>query len=230
MIRIIHEYPHLPEGLLADVRGLRDLVDEAELYVSLAEGEDSCAVVLLCRDEAQYAGVLADLDRFPVYHEIVRDGVTEIYRRERYGLEDNMWVPVAGRQPSIVWPADGAVRIVISYAVESNEEMRALTAREIADTRREPGCLVYSWFENVELPDHLLLLELWEDQRLYDLHWSGRMATTDYRGTSGRTARTPDRGERTLEFYRRQEFSLHYGRMLPASADDYSDSVIWPSR
>ena len=146
--------------------------------------------------------------------------VTECYQQEQFTLTDNVWVPLDRPHPAISWPGRGAVSVIIHTACEENNNWRELTAAEIAETRREPGCEFYAWFENINAPCDLLLLETWATGQLYDVHWLGRVRSTVYRGNSGRTPTPRAREEVSREFYRRQEFQFHYGRLQPIRAED----------
>ena len=233
MIRIVHRgATDAPEKLLHDVASLRqrDGIKQAEAYQTLAVEDEDCAVAILAESVSDYAEIVEKLPELPHLHTFVQDGTTEIYEQSKYVLADGVWAPEAGYAARIMWPARGPVSIVIQNAFVENPEMRALTAQEITETRREPGCLYYAWMENLELPNHLMLLEVWADQTIYDHHWFGRMATGEYRGNSGREAATPQRGELTREFYRQQSFEYHYGRLLPEATENYSHSVAWSAR
>lgn len=237
MIRVIHHTADFEgavarKGLLEDIQLIRDRhgVLEAEAFQSLATTDDDLAVTLLLDSEENFSDLLRDLTDYPSYSHLVINGENEMYVRRSYTLIDGAWAPEVGATSRVVWPSAGPVSIYIHGAYEPNEWMHELTAKEISETRREPGCLYYTWFENLELENHLLLLELWQNQKLYDNHWFGRMKTTDYRGDSGRQSRTPLRGEAAREFYRQQRFEFHYGRMLPAAPSDYSETVIWTAR
>lgn len=238
MIRAIHVIDTPPAGLGQEVSALRerDGIVQAEMYRSLAvvDGtrEATVAVAILAESEAVYADWISGLEQGSALRALVEGGRTEVYERRQYHLAGGRWAPLEsdGQPPVIAWPAAGPVSIVIQGAYQPNEQMRQLTAREIADTRREPGCVFYAWMENVELDNHLMLLEVWDNQRIYDAHWFGRLATGDYRGDSGRQPATPARGEASREFYRQQSFDFHYGRLLPAAVDNYSESILWTAR
>lgn len=237
MIRVIHRLP-VPkgapqiEGLLVDVEKLRSRpgVLQAEAFRSLATEDDDLAVTLLFETEEHFAQLITDLGEFGSYRYLVVEGETEAYAQRPYALIDGVWTPTDAGDEVIVWPSAGPVSICIHGAYEPNEHMRALTAAEITETRREPGCVYYSWFENLELDDHLVLLEVWQDQQIYDAHWFGRMKTATYRGDSGRAPAAMQRGEATREFYRQQSFQFHYGRLLPADPANYSETVRWSVR
>ncbi|MEZ2188592.1 putative quinol monooxygenase [Corynebacterium sp. CCM 9204] len=229
MIRVIHTFGPLPDGLVDEVRALRGRVEQAEVYSTLAADEEEHALALLLPDDRVYGDLLRGITDHPILHDLLRsDGTgTAIYRQVPYALEGAVWRPLERPDPAVVWPARGPVDIVIQGAYEDEPGMRGLTAREISDTRREPGCLAYAWYENIELPNHLMLLETWADQQIYDAHWFGRTATSAYRGDSGRRPTPPERGEPVREFYRSQRFEFHYGRMLPIDVRAYSQTVEW---
>jgi quinol monooxygenase YgiN len=155
--------------------------------------------------------------------------VNEFYRQDAYGMVDGLWLYADADESvrRIVWPARGAVRIVIQYAIEPNPEAYERIAVEVADTRREAGCAFYDWLVNVELPDHLALVELWTDQVRYDRHSQLRVDSAAYRGDPLRRRRPPERGPVAIEFYRQQSFVAQYGRWLPADVDQYATSVRW---
>lgn len=231
-IRVVHRIAQAPAGLLEDIQAVRKLEGclQAELYKTLSDTDEDHAVAFLFESEAAYVELVSALGEYPALRTTVMDGDSEIYRQEKYALADGRWVPESGFDGRLVWPAEGAVSIVIQGAYEPNASMRELTAVEIAETRREPGCEYYAWFENVELDNHLMLLEVWADQVIYDAHWFGRTKTADYRGDSGRAPATPERGEASREFYRQQAFEFQYGRMVPAQVSRYSESVVWTAR
>lgn len=227
MIRIVHRFDNLG-GLQEELPGLQRILGEAELYTTLAQGEQGYALSILCRDENTYGTVLDSLGDFPAYAAmLLGPSVTECYQQEQFTLTDNVWVPLDRPHPAISWPGRGAVSVIIHTACEENNNWRELTAAEIAETRREPGCEFYAWFENINAPCDLLLLETWATGQLYDVHWLGRVRSTAYRGNSGRTPTPRARGEVSREFYRRQEFQFHYGRLQPVRAEDISHTIEW---
>ena len=238
MIRVVHrllgrDAPAIGEtDALTVVTGLREQpgILQAELYRTMAREDADMAIALIFEKESHLISVLANIAEWPGYKRILETAHTEIYSRAPYVLVDGVWTPEAGADSRLVWPAHGAVSIVIQGAYLPNDDMHELTAEEITDTRREPGCEYYAWMENVELPNHLMLLETWADQRIYDAHWFGRLKTGEYCGDSGRVATSPQRGEAVREFYRQQVFDFHYGRLVPARLENYSESVAWSAR
>ncbi|WKD60520.1 hypothetical protein CCICO_02345 [Corynebacterium ciconiae DSM 44920] len=240
MLRVLHEIADPAahgidaEALQAEITQLRQRVAGAELYRSLVPGETAFAVSILAVDEHSYSAVVRDTQNCPTYHQLLQAVGAEIYVAEPFAVDNGCWVSeeasTRGADSVIAWPGDAPVRIAIHNAVQDNPEMRALTAAEIADTRREPGCETYCWYENAELSNHLLLLELWSDQRIYDLHWFGRMVTAAYRGDSGRQPAEMQRGTPSREFYRYHHFDYHYGRLLPRRAEHNSHTVRWTAR
>ncbi|WP_394277368.1 putative quinol monooxygenase [Luteococcus sp.] len=241
MIRVLHELPTLddPELLLAELAQVRDLdgCDSAELYRSLAAGEDSHALTMTWRDEDSHDAFWQQVlgGEFPELWRLVAtgdsvEGATEFYRCERFALVDGAWRPEgAGERRAISWPARGEVRVIIQNAVQATEAMYDKIRDEIAETRRELGCTSYAWHENVELPGHLLLLEVWSGQMTYDQHWALRLATADFLGDNLRTPAEPQRGPVAREFYRRQRFAHHYDRWMPCDAAQVATTIVWPA-
>lgn len=232
MIRLTVRFSQLEDTLLSEVASLRALVTQCEAYRSLSTTEEEFALALLCKDESNLAEVVAALGQHPAVAKVLNAGEIEIYQQSSYGLEEGRWVPLGEASSSevIMWPAAGPVSIVIQGAYEPNDSMRELTALEIAETRREPGCIHYAWYENIELPNHFMLLEVWADQRIYDLHWFGRQRSVELRGNSGRVAAEMSRGEASREFYRQQCFELQYGVFVPKCPENYSHTVRWTGR
>ncbi|SDB80575.1 Antibiotic biosynthesis monooxygenase [Raineyella antarctica] len=244
MLRVLHEFADADD--LAALRAVAEQLRQepgcasAELYATLAEGEDRLALTMLWDDEAAYdefwARALAG--EHPALVTPLTGGTgpddiasTEFYRRATFALRAGTWVPEHADEGTrkIFWPAGGPVRIIIQNAVHATEAMYDKIRAEIAETRREEGCLDYGWYEDVDLPGHLLLLELWADQVVYDRHWALRGATAAFVGDNLRVPAEPQRGPVAREFYRWQDFRHHYDRWLPADPDAYATTVLWPA-
>lgn len=242
MLRVLHvldnPYDDPRDPLLIEIAGLRDEPGcvSAEIYKTLAEGEEVYALTSIWESEEAYATFWTTAMTGDGYetltHMVTRDEtVTEFYQRVEYALTDGVW-QVAGRDKShqrVFWPASGEVRIIIQNAVNASDEMYAKIRGEIAETRREEGCLEYAWCENVELPGHLLLLETWANQVIYDRHWQMRGDTAEFCGDNLRRPAEPQRGPVSREFYRRQVFRHHYDRWMPADPMAYSQTIIYPA-
>ena len=136
---------------------------------------------------------------------------------------------LAAAPPPPEAPAGGPVRIIIQNAVQATPAMYDRIRAEIAETRREEGCAQYAWYESVDRPGHVLLLEVWADQVFYDRNWALRGATAAFVGDNLRTPAEPQRGPWAREFYRWQEFRHHYDRWLPADPGSYATTVSWPA-
>jgi quinol monooxygenase YgiN len=236
MLRVLHEWAGPVEGLAAAVGALREEPGcvSAELYATLAPGEEQHALTLLFATEEQYWSAWDRMLRgaHPTLLDAVRSApVTEFYDRTPFALRAGTWVPEATDEGArrIFWPARGEVRIIITNAVEPNPALHAKIAAEILETRREQGCLSYAWYENAELPAHLLLLEVWADQVVYDRHWALRVATAPFLGDNLRHPAEPVRGLVSREFYRRQQFRAHYDRWLPADAAAHATTIAYPA-
>lgn len=236
-LRILHRLT-LPasadERLAAEARATRELPGclEAEAYRSLRVPTEVAVVQLWAEESAHdaYAAEVADA----VVPSLVADlagrdeARTEAYAHEYFAPVEGVWAAASqGAERRIVWPARGPVRILIqSCFADPEAEAPALAANEL-ETLREPGCEEFAWMRGVEDPRHILLLERWTSQRIYDQHWVLRRRTG-----SGGPARV--RAERSLgsngaEFYRHQEFRLLYGRWLPADEDAWPTTVDWPA-
>ena len=237
-IRILHRLT-LPlsadDRLTEEARLVRALPGcrEAEAYRSLRDPHE-VAVVQLWEEESAhdaYAADVADATTPSLVAELAaRDEVrTEAYAHEYFSPVDGVWTAASqGAERRIVWPARGPVRIIIQSCFADPEgEAPALLDNE-QETLREAGCEEFAWMRGIEDTRHILLLERWTDQRLYDQHWVLRRRTA-----SGGPARK--RAERSLgtngaEFYRHQEFRLLYGRWLPTDPEAYPTTVDWPAR
>ena len=203
---------------------------EADVYRSLDDPAEIAAVELW-QDEAAYGAhmaALADGSRTSLLVELAaRDEArTEAYAHEYAALVDGVWT-TSSRTPGgpIAWPARGAVRIVIqSCFADVDAEAPGLLANE-RETRREPGCEEFTWMRGVEDTRHILLLELWGSQRLYDQHWTLRRRT----GSAGAARIRAERSHGTggAEFYRQEELRLLYDRWLPRDPQAWSTTVDW---
>ncbi|WOQ16805.1 putative quinol monooxygenase [Raineyella sp. W15-4] len=242
MLRVLHEFHDLPDPgpLREETAVLRRAPGcaSAELYASL-DGSAFHVLTMLWETEEAYDAFWrrALAGDYPVLTDLVTGAyadtsvTTEFYRREIFALRDGVWEPerLGESHRAIRWPAAGAVRVVIQHAVQASPAMYERIGAEVAETRREEGCLVYHWCEDVDLPGHLLLVELWADQVIYDRHWALRGATAAFRGDTLRIPARPQRGPETREFYRRQRFRHLYERWLPADSYAYATTVSWPA-
>lgn len=235
-LRVVHRL-RLPDAdaaqLVTEIRELRGRrgCAEAEAYSFLSAPEEIAVVELWDDEEAFDAarGSRADGPTDLLHDLATTDSVrTEIYRHSPFAVTDGRWVPtLEDRTATVQWPAAGAVRIVIQSCFADPEEERPSLMENEAETRREPGCLEYGWMTSLDEPTHVLLIELWEDQLLYDRHWALRARS----GQLGRPRRRAERrhGSNGAEFYRMQRFRHLYGRWLPADPRDWSTSVDWPN-
>ena len=238
MLRVLHDITG-PVGrgqMISAATALRDAPGcvSAEAYASMI-GDEHTALTMVFEHESDYWAAWSNPPKaYSDLHNVLTDDahcVTEFYEITDFGVANGVWAPKGTDRDArrIFWPARGEVRIAIQYAVAPNDEMRALVAPEVAETRREPGCLQYDWMESLELPEHLLLLEIWSDQVIYDRHAQMRVDTATFRGDSKRVRSEPSRGLTSLEFYRRQMFRVQYDRWMPADVAEYSASIHWPA-
>ncbi|MGO4958094.1 putative quinol monooxygenase [Luteococcus sp. Sow4_B9] len=242
MLRVLHTIHDLaePEPLVIQLGAIREIegCDSAELYKGLDPDETFHAVTMTWEDEQSFDAFWARVldGEFPEYLRLVEgaadeSGVTELYRCERFALKNGAWQPEEAAETgrAIMWPARDQVRVIIQNAVQASDAMYVKIRQEIIDTRREVGCLSYTWCENVEMPGHLLLEEVWADQVVYDQHWALRLHIADFIGDNLRTPATPQRGPLAREFYRRQVFEHHYNRWQPTTASEFSGTIVWPA-
>lgn len=237
MIRILHRLalPGTADARLADeAEALRTLPGclEAEAYRSL-RAPDQVAVVQLWSDQTAVDGHVAALATgerrcLAAEHAGRDESVDEIYPHQYFAPVEGVWT-ATGRTATnrVAWPAGGPVRIVIQSCFEDPAaEAPGLLANE-EETLREAGCEEFGWFLGIGDPRHVLLLEHWRSQRLYDQHWNLRLRT----GSTGAPRRRAERshGSNGAEFYRRQRFRLMYDRWLPADEDTWSTTVDWPA-
>ncbi|MDA4109386.1 antibiotic biosynthesis monooxygenase [Mycolicibacterium holsaticum] len=235
MLRVLHEYQAGDHTqLLEETTRMRGEVGcrSAELYRSIGSAA-SFALATVWEDEPAYwrwwAGVVGG--SYPNLFSLVSTGQpSEFYHQQGFQLADSVWAPADLDEGArkIFWPARGPVRIIIETAFEASEALRGGLLADVAETRREPGCVAYDWLENVELPGHLLLLELWSDQVIYDRHWAIRLSTAGFRGNPPPMV-APQRGALTAEFYRHQQFRHQYDRWMPDEVSLYATAVSWPA-
>ncbi|MDO4761634.1 MAG: antibiotic biosynthesis monooxygenase [Corynebacterium sp.] len=229
MIRMLLLLDAAPPRLAEELPQLREQSISAELYRSIMPGENSHALILGLDSEEQAGAFITNLSEFPATKAVFTSADMECYQQQNFQIVSNVWTPDSQPNPALAWPSRGKIRILIQGCYQPNPDMVALTAQEVRDTRREPGCEQYTWFENVELKHHWVLLELWSDQQIYDAHWFGRVRSVEYRGDSGRVPATPHRGAVSREFYRQQVFAFRYGRVEPATAANLSHTIVWPN-
>lgn len=208
---------------------------EAECYRSI-DDPGSVAIVELWRDQHSYgdywARVLEDPGQGVVLRAASRhaqgDSGSEFYRHQ-YFQRDRIWVAVdhQDRTQKVFWPAAGSVRIVIQGSQANVEETLPALLDNARETRREPGCLQFDWLRSVEFPNHMLLLELWGDQAIYDAHWQLRIKTGSGGGGAVREPAPRQQGSNGQEFYRYQPFTHLYDRWVPADVTKWSETVIW---
>ena len=246
-LRVLHTFDNAAgfDELPEEVARLRSVPGcaSAELYSSVTPGDDFHALTALWSSEDTFDAWWDTVRKgdFPSIRRLVaepdegnpeidRSG-TEFYPQTPFALRDGTWVPEAfdEKARTIFWPARGPVRVIIQNAVEATDARYAKIRTEVLDTRREEGCLEYAWLENIDLPGHLLLLEVWIDQIRYDRHWTLRERTAAFVGDNLREPATPARGPVSREFYRYPDFRHHYDRWLPVDPDAHATAIMWPA-
>ncbi len=203
-------------------------VEESEVYVSIGGDTHSC-LVELWEDENALTEHWNDNAELLLQPRNVRDAPrVEFYRQQYFGLASGTWVPEgAGESEGLVhWPARGAVRVIAQGSEGDPEAAQDFLLADVDSTRREIGCIEYTRYSGVEHPQHQLLLELWENQRVYDAHWNLRTLT--FKGGDGPNFVPRAYGTNGIEFYRASVFEHHYGRWLPSQAEERSIAIAWP--
>ena len=208
---------------------------EAECYRSLVDPKN-VGIVELWQDQHSYGDYWARVLDRPEQDAVLRtasqhpqgESSSEFYRLQ-YFYPDRVWVAVdhQDRTQKIFWPTSGSVRIIIQGSQANIDETLPAVLENVRETLREPGCLQFEQFRSIEFPNHMMLLELWRDQAIYDAHWQFRIKTGS--GSAG-VVREPaprQQGSNGLEFYRYQPFTHLYDRWVPANVANWSETVIW---
>lgn len=235
-IRLIHQWSHDKDLRFLDsyATSTREsgVAIESEVYVRI-DGTSGGCLVELWESETTLVDHWAALEGETAGAVLSVGGsgtVTELYSHCYFDLQDGTtWTPV-GSTPSsrlIHWPARDEVRVVAQGSVQDPEQIIPFLMKDMADTQREYGCVEYSWFRGSEHPEHQLLLELWQDQRLYDNHWALRGLTRQEGEGPMHAPRA--HGTNGIEFYRRNRVELQYGRWLPADPQKWSTTISWPA-
>lgn len=193
---------------------------EAEAYRSVTD-PSHVAVVQLWADQYAFS------EHWRRSHVLDASEVAraEFYPHQYFDL-DGAWVAQEheGRNSGIVWPNSGSVRVLIQGSAADLDAALPSTLDNARETLREPGCLQFDWLRGIEFTHHTLLLELWQDQRIYDAHWQLRLKT----GPSGPPPAAPRSvGSEGLEFYRFQTFIHLYDRWLPSDVNSWSETIVW---
>ena len=70
------------------------------------------------------------------------------------------------------------IRLVVSLEALPGklELLLAQSAERAKEVREQPGCIEFSFFQDIENPDRLVLLEKWADQEALETHWEGLRA------------------------------------------------------
>jgi quinol monooxygenase YgiN len=238
-LRVLHQLRTPGDGVArlsqhaADLRAV-DGVIEADAYRHITDPAQA-AVVELWESQAAFAvhwrEVLAGRRSGPLHTgtgPAFADS-TEFYERQSFFPQDGAWTSMsyAEQAPVVMWPARGPVRILAQLAVPAPEQAVPAFRLDAEATLCEPGCAQYGWFQGTEHEQDMLLLELWDDQILYDRHWNLRIRTGNATDKAPEGARGG--GACGIEFYRHQPFIHLYDRWLPSDAAERSDTVVWPN-
>ncbi len=239
-LRVVHQFEGSPYAAHAE-RAARVRAEaganEVEVYRSI-DCSSRLAVLERWADEAAFAAHVdaarrAETDAVLVHR---RDaGVaaipSEIYVHQTF-RSDRIWLAgetgdAVSRASAVAWPARGAVRIVLQLCLVTTDALLGALRADQEATRLEPGCRQYEWVQSAETPEHVALLELWDDQQVYDHHWHLRLKTGPQAIDMNFAERT--RGANGIEFYRHQPFTYLYDRWLPADQAQWSETVVWPA-
>ncbi|MCD6073753.1 MAG: hypothetical protein K0Q70_636 [Rhodospirillales bacterium] len=104
--------------------------------------------------------------------------------------------------------------------------------------RKEPGCLEFDYFRDVEFPENFVQLELWDGAQAFDRHWKtagaggllcgiGELSAPHHAGKPEYPRR---HGANGVEFYPHQRFRLRRPIFVPEDESDHVESIRWPSR
>jgi quinol monooxygenase YgiN len=233
-VRVIHRFGDQTADV-ADLVGYakqtRDEVGclEAECFTGLT-GEPITAVAELWEGETAYARAWGSALQSRRAGLLFGHGrpESEFYQHRYFHPDDGAWVGdgQAASGDKIFWPAAGPVRVVIQTSMPDVDAFAPGLQANAAETRREPGCVAFEWCRSAESEHHVLLLELWESQALYDAHWALRLRTSPPGPPPSPAPR--EHGTNGTEFYRYQPFTHLYDRWLPADPSRWSAAVIWP--
>lgn len=148
-----------------------------------------------------------------------RHGVSglEFYRFSRFSAPDGPWFAddPAERAETIRAPIWGKVRIVIQITADPAADI-APRLEASAHTRAEPGCEHFEFMRSLDYPENTVLIELWTNAELYDLHWLPRVRTRRGPPPSAAPSPVPRRYDDTgFEFYNQTRYVLRRGVFQP---------------
>lgn len=203
---------------------------ESDAHVAI-DDDTELVVVQVWQSEAAFSAHWeSQLERRddPFTHAVLAGAVaSEFYSLQRFAAVDGAWMTEQHRDrtPRIVWPARGALRLVLTMADGDIDGSLPRMLAEMASAALEPGCEEYRWYRSLENPRAGVVLERWQDQVAFDAHWHLRRKTMRPQPTP---APGTGLGPRVLEFYRLQEFTHLYDRWFPAELRQRSETVVWP--
>ncbi len=191
------------------------------------------------RDTPALGGLLADgAERLsaPYHHGTPQaprlEGLSgiEIYPQALFVRSaDNVWVRADERErvEAVRWPARSAVRIAIQNNLATEDEPR--TIKTCLETRGEPGCLQFEYFRSLQFPENTVLLELWRDPDIYDLHFLNRLKARKF-ASEPPQARSPSaraHGQGGFEWYQHTFFTEIDGVWQPETPGERMVTVRW---
>lgn len=217
-------------GYATDVRTVDGLV-ESEAHVAIDDDAELVIVQVWQSEAAFSAHWESQLEQYrddPFSRAVLTGAVaSEFYPLHTFTAVDGAWMTEqhCDRTPRIVWPARGALRLVLTMADGDIDGSLPRMLAEMASAALEPGCEEYRWYRSLENPRAGVVLERWQDQVAFDAHWHLRRKTMRPQPTP---APGSGLGPRVLEFYRLQEFTHLYDRWFPAELHQRSETVVWP--
>lgn len=217
-------------GYATEVRATEGLI-ESDAHVAI-DDDTELVVTQLWQSEPAFSAhweSQLELHRDDALTRAVLAGTvdSEFYQLQRFSAVDGVWMTEQQRDrtPRIVWPARGALRLVLTMADGDIDGSLPRMLAEMASAALEPGCEEYRWYRSLENPRAGVVLERWQDQVAFDAHWHLRQTTM-----RPQPAPAPGTGlgPRALEFYRLQQFTHLYDRWFPAELRQRSETVVWP--
>ncbi|WP_141653071.1 antibiotic biosynthesis monooxygenase [Phenylobacterium immobile] len=142
-----------------------------------------------------------------------QDGL-ELYRHALFDFADGGWEAIdpADRASSIRWPAWSAVRIVIQAKSDPTADIGP-RLKGAAAARAEVGCRQFEHFRSLDHAENTVVIELWADPQIFDLHWMNRLITRRASGVGPFSAATFEASR--FEFYNACRYILRAGVFTP---------------
>src|SRR5436309_4277464 len=108
------------------------------------------------------------------------------------------------------------LRVLYQLCRELTDDRDLRTHTEQA--RGETGCREAECYRGFENPEHIAILELWEDEYAYSEHWTRQLKDDMAFSTILRSSGVRRSGKDGAEFYRHQYFQTSEGVWTPPEA------------